>query len=354
MKKIVSIIIIGLLFFNFVVTVNKGTNIEENNCNSIVDITSDVANLYSSINKPQFKDNNTEIFLPLPLDVNLTYRDAIMQRCSVRQFDYREPVDDKILSTILWAAYGTRNDGSRTIYPFEDSYSTIIYVFREEAAYTYNPINHSLELFEEGDLRRTVNWQHVAPIQLGIVWDSSKNDDANYSSVEMGEIGQNIYFMSSALGLGTVTAALTGFDDITLPEGQLGRIVMPLGYPLKDPEFEYNPNIISLLPRVQDSSLNLKTVIETRRMDSSFAGTIEKQDLSQLLWASYGFSYYLDTTETTTNEVERHRTVPSASCVYPLVFFAVTTDGIYRYVPHILHLNPYSDNPFFSTNSNRS
>jgi len=283
----------------------------------------------------------------------MTYRDAIFSRCSVRTFKatpQMEPVGDEELSTILWAAYGYRGDGSRTVHGIGDHYSTIIYVFREEATYTYNPLNHSLVLFLEGDLRRTVNWQHRAPIQLGLVWDKFLNSDENYSSVEIGEIGQNIYFMASALGLGTVTAGLTGFHEIDLPDNQVGRTVMPLGYPQKPPVFEYNPKLISLLPRLQDSNVNLITVIEERSEKNFFDGEIIRQDLSQLLWASYGFSYLIDITESSTNEVQRHRSVPSAGCVYPLVMYAVTDSGIYRYFPHILNLNPYSDSSYFSTN----
>lgn len=301
------------------------------------------------VNHLPINGNHTEIFLPSPLSVNMTYRDAIMSRCSVRTFK-TDSVGDEELSTVLWAAYGRRDDGSRTVYGLDGGYSTVIYVFREEAAYTYNAFNHSLVLFEEGDLRRTVNWQHRAPIQLGLVWDTRKNDDANYSSVELGEIGQNIYFMAGALGLSTVTAGLTGFDDIDLPEHEIGRIIMPLGYPQTPPVLEYEPNLISSLPRLQESYQNLKTVIESRREDTSYDGDIMRLDLSQLLWASYGFSYLLDKTDSQTNEVQRHRTVPSASCLYPLAMYAVTESGIFRYYPHILHLNPYSDNPFYSTN----
>ncbi len=317
------------------------------NINSAV-VTYDTGNSICPLAHLSVKGDKSEIPLPPPLSVNMTYRDAIMSRCSVRTFK-TESVGDEELSTILWAAYGYRNDGSRTVRGINGVYSTVLYVFREEAAYTYNPLNHSLVLFEEGDLRRTVNWQHNAPIQLGLVWDTTKNDDANYSSVEMGEIGQNIYFMVRALGLATVTAGLTGFDNINLPGNEVGRIVMPLGYPQKPPVFEYKPNLISLLPRVQDSHLNLKTVIEERREEDSFDGEVTRQDLSQLLWASYGFSYLLDKTESETNEVERHRTVPSAACLYPLAMYAITASGIFRYFPHILHLNPYSDNPFYST-----
>ena len=296
---------------------------------------------------------NNEIFLPPPLSVNMSYRDAISTRCSVRSFKVTpqmEPVRDLELSTILWAAYGYRQDGSQTVFGIDGLHSTIIYVFREEAVYTYNPLNHSLLLFQEGDLRSIVNWQHRAPIQLGLVWDRNKNDDENFSSVEIGEICQNIYFMANALGLGTVTAGLTGFNQIELPENQVGRIVMPLGYPQKPPVFDYNPYLISPLPKVRDSDMNLKNVIEERILKESFNGEINRQQLSQLLWASYGFSYYIDVTNSNTNEVERHRTVPSSSCVYPLEIYAVTSSGIFRYFPHILHLNPYSDNPYYSNN----
>lgn len=345
MKKIMLISIVVILIESISVVGDITTN--KNNCNTTCNFDDLSCSSIGDINR---LFNETEIFLPDPISVNKSYRDAIMTRCSVRRFKQNEAVDDVTLSTILWAAYGTRDDQSRTVHPFEGLHSSVIYVFREEAAYTYNPINHSLVLFQEGDLRRTVNWQHVAPIQLGLVWDSSINDDENYSSIELGEIGQNIYFMARALGLGTVTAGLTGFKEIELPEYHIGRIVMPLGYPQTDPKLEYNPNLISLLPSIPDSDVNLSTLIKERTSKDSFDGNIDRQDLSQLLWASYGFSYYLDITNSATNEVERHRTVPSAGCVYPLVHFAVTDIGIFRYVPHILHLNPYSDNPFYSSN----
>jgi hypothetical protein len=101
---------------------------------------------------------------------------------------------------------------------------------------------------------------------------------------------------------------------------------------------------------VQNSNENLITVINERKEEDSFNGELNRQELSQLIWASYGFSYLIDITDSITNKVERHRTVPSSHCTYPLVLYVVTDSGIFRYFPHILHLNPYSDNPFYSTN----
>ena len=352
MKKTIIIyisILVALSFIGPITTLAYKTISDNEFINACVN--NDSVDISSPSDYSQNDGNPTEIPLPLPLSVNMSYRNAIMSRCSVRRFSPSQPVGDEELATVLWAAYGVRGDGSRTVHPFEGAYATIIYVFREEAVYTYNPSNHSLVLFQDGDLRKTVNWQHVAPIQLGLVWDSSKNEDANYSAIELGEIGQNIYFTATALGLGTVTAGLTGFDDIQLPENHVGRIVMPLGYPQVNPVLEYDPNLISFLPRVPNSDLSLTTVIEARRMQSAFTGGhINRPQISQLLWASYGFSYFLDRTNAATNEVERHRTVPSAGCAYPLIYFAVTDEGIFRYIPHVLHLNPYSDSPFYSTN----
>jgi len=50
------------------------------------------------------KGINSEIFLPPPLSVTMTYRDAIQSRCSVRTFHMNEPIEDDILSTVLWAS----------------------------------------------------------------------------------------------------------------------------------------------------------------------------------------------------------------------------------------------------------
>jgi len=182
------------------------------------------------------------------------------------------------------------------------------------------------------------------------VWNQSMNRDGNISVIEMGAIGQNIYFITKSLGLGTVTAAQADFDKIGLPDNQIGRIIMPIGYPDEPPILEYYPNLISTLPRLQNSTVNLTTVIKNRIEKESYTGDVSKQELSQLLWASYGYSYFIDITESSTNHVERHRTIPSAVCVYPLNMYIITESAIFRYVPHILHLNPYSPNPFYTLN----
>jgi hypothetical protein len=57
---------------------------------------------------------------------------------------------------------------------------------------------------------------------------------------------------------------------------------------------------------------------------------ITKQELSQVLWASYGYSYYQDTS---TDPPTRHRTVPSAHHYYPMKVYTANSSGVYEYLP---------------------
>ena len=92
----------------------------------------------------------------------------IARRKSVREFN-ETPISDEILSTILWAAYGYINDEKRTVHGLE-GYAAKIYVLKEDGVYFYDPTNHSLVFYKEGDYRRRVA-QYEAPIQLGIVME---------------------------------------------------------------------------------------------------------------------------------------------------------------------------------------
>jgi hypothetical protein len=121
-----------------------------------------------------------------------------------------------------------------------------------------------------------------------------------------------------------------------IPEDQSGLIVMPIGYPLHTYHFEYKPLWFSLLPKVIETQMNLTIALQQRTVTTHFQGTITQQEFSQLIWASYGFSYYLDKSNQELNQVIRHRTVPSAHAYYPLEIYAVTGSGIYKYQPNLL------------------
>jgi hypothetical protein len=121
-----------------------------------------------------------------------------------------------------------------------------------------------------------------------------------------------------------------------LPEDEEGLIVMPIGYPTHSYNFKYRPMWVSLLPKIEQSTMSLFSAINNRQETITFNGTISRKHRSQLLWSAYGFSYFVDRSEQELNSIKRHRTVPSAHGYYPLHFYAVTPTGIYKYQPNFL------------------
>lgn len=275
--------------------------------------------------------------LPPPQNIDINLEQTIFRRMSVREFT-NEPITDEQLATILWNAMGVRQDGDRTIAGVNGTFASIIYVLKEDAAYIYNPINHSLNLYKSGDWRDTVGYQFpTAPLVLGLCYNTTFANPHN-AGVEIGEICQNIAFTVNALDLGAVvTGGLPpAINRMGIPEDQSGLIVMPVGHPLQPYNFEYKPLWFSPLPKVLETQMNLTTALQQRTVTTLFQGTITKQEISQIMWSSYGFSYYLDKSNQELNQIIRHRTVPSAHAYYPLEIYAVTTSGIYKYLPNLL------------------
>lgn len=274
----------------------------------------------------------TDYELPPPIPVDMVLENAIFRRASVRVFT-EDLVTDEELSTILWAAYGYRDDRKRTVPGIDGVHAAQIYVLKEDAVYKYDPLNHSLIFYKDGDYR----WigQYEAPIQVGIVWDKNESSNENYTGAEIGEIGQNIHFMANALDLGAVVTVGWPLTQIGLPSNEVAKIVIPLGHPEYPYKFVYRPMWLSFLPRIQTSDMSLTTVIQERSEPSSWEGDLTKQEQTQAIWASYGYSYLLDRSGAEKNPVKRHRTVPSAHGYYPLHIYAVTQSGIYRYIPGV-------------------
>ena len=274
--------------------------------------------------------------LPPPLSVDMRVEESMFRRMSVRDFT-NETVTDLELSTILWAAYGYQSDGGRTIAGINNTYAGIIYVLKEDAAYTYNPMNHSLIFFKDGDWREIVGWQYKAPIQLGLCYDTTKAD-AQFGGAELGQIGQNIQLMANSLGLGTVVCGQIppAIDPLGIPNNQEGIIVMPLGHPLTVYHFRNRPLWFSTFPRIQTSNVSLSYALDQQTESASFNGTLSRNTLSQFLWCTYGFSPYLDRSGQESNSIRRHRSVPSAHGYYPLRMYAVTQKGIFYYQSNLL------------------
>lgn len=275
--------------------------------------------------------------LPPPTPVAMNFEETLWRRSSIRNFT-SDSVSIEDLSTILWAAYGLRDDGKRTVKQINGSYAITVYVLMEDAVYRYRPENHSLTFFKDGDYRSIA--QYDSPLVLGLAWNASLNPDPNSSSLEIGAIGQNIQLMVNALDLGCVICGdfppVYTLQRIGLPENETGRIVIPLGHLQFPYQFKNRPLRISLLPKIRQSSLSITEALNKRNETTLWSGELTRGELSQILWSTYGYSPYIDRSEYGfTYHISRHRTVPSAHGYYPLRIFGVTSKNAVEFIPNI-------------------
>lgn len=269
--------------------------------------------------------------LPPPLPVDMVLEESICRRMSVRSFT-GEAVTDEELSTILWAAYGYTENGNRSIFNPDGTYSTIIYVIRSDATYKYVPENHSLSLFKSGNYLHL--GQYSPPIKFGLVWDMNTESDEMRGMADIGMIGQNIYFDANALDLGTVTTAIAAEElyQLDIPSNEKPAIIMSLGHPSSPYEFTYDPLPTSNLPAIVNNTLCLEKAITDRLIIDMWDDVpLSLLEQSQLMWSSYGYSYLVDNVNS-----KRHRTVPSAVAYYPFKIFTADHSGVYQYV-HSTH-----------------
>jgi len=267
---------------------------------------------------------------------------VISRRTSIHYGNYYNlsaTVPSELLSKVLWAAYGYSWRG-RTV-PSLSGYPIIIYACNETAAYKFVPENQSLTLWKEGDYRG-LGGGYEAPIQLYIAFDTNICSDVHWGNAESGCPIQNIYLMANALNLGTVCQGGTWLDrtyiheGLGLPNNEEALYKMPLGYPL--PPYTDYQNLVPTyrpsspeLPEIQDSTISLEDALDSVFSSHEWSeNPVTKQELSQVLWASYGYSYYEDTAS---SPPIRHRTVPSADSYYPMRIYAANSSGVYQYLP---------------------
>jgi len=267
---------------------------------------------------------------------------VISRRMSIHYgnyYDLNATVPWESLSKVLWAAYGYSWRG-RTV-PSLSSYPVIIYVCNETAAYKFIPENQTLTLWREGD-HRGLSGGYSAPIQLYIAFDTNICQDIHWGNAESGCPIQNIYLMANAVNLGTVCQGGTWLnrtyihEELGLLDNEKVLYKMPLGYPL--PPYTNYENLVPTsrpsspeLPEIQDSYLSIEDALDSVFSSHEWSeNPVTKQELSQVLWASYGYSYYEDNA---TSPSKRHRTVPSAHAYYPMRIYAANSSGVYEYLP---------------------
>ena len=93
------------------------------------------------------------------------------------------------------------------------------------------------------------------------------------------------------------------------------------GKPVGRKEF---PDKITLEEPRMKGPISVEEAITRRRSVRRFLDRpLSRQQISQLLWAAQGI----------TDKTRGYRAAPSAGATYPLTVFAVTPEGIYRYLP---------------------
>jgi len=279
----------------------------------------------------------TALSLPPPQSISMNFEQAVFRRMSIREYT-NETITDSELSTILYNAMGQRPDGTRTVPGHNGTFSTVLYVLTPDAAYTYAPANHSLVMYKPGDWRKVVGYQYPnATLVLGLCYNTTQAN-SDEAGLEIGQVCQNIAFTLNALDLGgVVTGGLPpAIDRMGIPSGQLGLIVLPIGHPLHPYDFKDRPMWISHMTRPTQHDMNLTAVLLQRTETTNLTGSLTQDTVDLLVWSAYGFSPYFDRSDQDLNAIQRHRTVPSAHAYYPLIIYAATPDGVYRYQPNLL------------------
>lgn len=170
--------------------------------------------------------NAKKIQLSKPTDNNVTLLQALKDRHSTRDFSNKE-VTDEDLSTILWAACGFNRpeSGMITAPSAMNSQDVVVFVFRKDGAFRYEPKDNCLVKVSEKNLRSLVNgpqpFESPAPLAIVIASNNAKLPEsipapvkARLGAIDAGYVSENICLACSALGLSTVPRMTMDTDGL--------------------------------------------------------------------------------------------------------------------------------------------
>ena len=277
---------------------------------------------------------------------SLSLEQIISRRQSIRSYT-AENISEQVLLEILELAYGTTN-GHRSVPQIGDDYSLVIFPYNETGCYRYVSESNSLIVHDLTVNKNTVpaydyyNQEYVstASVILAVVWDQTKTDNGYFASAEAGCFVQNMYLAAITFDLGTCCVGSIHSedlrDDLNLPSTLIPLLVMPLGYP-ENPYPPASPNydyMTGNLPPVQYSSLSFEDAIRNIRSTQEWAARdLSLQELSQLLWAAYG---YTNLTNWGSDRLY-HKTTPGI--YYELIIYVSNATGVYEYLDEVLPLH---------------
>jgi len=186
------------------------------------------------------------ISLPAPaMEGGKPLLQVLRERKSSREFA-SEALPDRVLSNLLWAAWGVnRPDGRRTAPSASNRQEIEIFVVRADGAYLWDAKANTLQLVAPGDLRATTGTQPfpaTAPVNLVYVADMTKagrpaTDPQQMLNIgaDAGFISENVYLFCASEGLATVVRASVPKDALAkalkLRENQIIVLTQTVGYP---------------------------------------------------------------------------------------------------------------------------
>ena len=190
------------------------------------------------------------IALPAPMrEGRMSLEEAIARRHSVREFT-QEPLNERDLSQLLWAAQGiTRREGYRAAPSAGALYPLELYVATPTGFYHYRPREHQLKRLADRDLRPAIYragleqeslLEAPAVFVMAAVYErmAQKYGPARtprYVHMEAGHAAQNLLLEAVALGLGGVPVGAFHDDEVrrllSLPIDHRPIYLLPVGHP---------------------------------------------------------------------------------------------------------------------------
>jgi len=161
-----------------------------------------------------------------------TLMQALEDRHADREFSDRE-VDERTLSSVLWAAYGVnRDDGKRTIPTAKDTKDLNIYVFTKNGIWLYDADNNLLKQQSDQDYMSLFQKQeYMAPVPVVLVYTGSTDD---YAAMHAGSSYQNVGLYAAANGMANIVRGFFDREKVTealkLPKGQRVIVTQAIGW----------------------------------------------------------------------------------------------------------------------------
>ncbi len=185
---------------------------------------------------PQARSAETRIQLPAPeTSGGMPLMQAMKERHTSREYAKNE-VSLRHISNLLWAAAGINRpeSGKRTIPLASGAHDIGAYIITPAAVYSYDPVEHALNLLHEGDFRDVAAGpqKFVLDTPLNIVLATEQKNDIA-AGVILGHSSQNIYLYCASAGLNAVTRMTMKRAEmnqlLNLPEGRRALLVLTVG-----------------------------------------------------------------------------------------------------------------------------